>query len=73
MRQVSEILLCMMWLSISQTINELLMSNLKRNLYMNVFMKQTYVRLLILHFLRTDQKLNKLESLFPSYSTVSLI
>lgn len=73
MRQVSEILLCMMWLSISQTINELLMSNLKRNLYMNVFMKQTYVRLLILHFLRIDQKLNKLESLFPSYSTVSLI
>lgn len=72
MRQVNEILPGMIWLSISQTINEPLMSNLKSNLNMHAFMKQTYVKA-FMHILHVDQRLNKLECLFPSYSTVSLI
>ena len=73
MRQVSEILPGMIWLSISQTINEPLMSNLKTNLNMHAFVKQTYVKAFLLRILHADQRLNKLECLFPSYSTVSLI
>lgn len=73
MRQIPEILLDMIWLSITQTANEPLISNLKSILNMHAFMKQRYVKAFILHILHVDQRLNKFECFSPSYSAVSLI